>query len=300
LPEDTYLSGLHFQVEWRDDGCVVRDLGSTNGTFVNGSRITEFLLRGGENITAGQTTFSVEIEGPPDEVFPPTQEISADVPFPALEVSARFSATSAFPGFENSVTNTHTPPPLTALEQRLHEKLRTLPEPLYAILDAARDPDVLSPLRAFGDEFQSLLDPAQAEQLNFAPLLVKIPFQSRLLDELIRHGWGKNWGIYFTSSYPFEDVRHHFRRFLTVRTEDGVQQLAFRFYDPRILRVYLPTLTVEEARQFFGPVRWFLMEADRPDVLLHFAVTLTGVSRQELALGKPENRDMQQAAPPGY
>ncbi len=37
--------------------------------------------------------------------------------------------------------------------------------------------------------------------------------------------------------------------------------LVFRFYDPRVLRAYLPTCTAEEIAQFFGPISHFAAES---------------------------------------
>jgi hypothetical protein len=118
---------------------------------------------------------------------------------------------------------------------------------------------------------------------DFAPYLARITPQSRLLEELVRNGWGKSWGVYITAKTSFDELRHHFRRFLMVKTEDGTQ-LYFRFYDPRVLRSFLPTCTREEARQFFGPVRWFLMEGDKPEILMHFSLTPQGVAHQAIPL----------------
>ena len=36
IPEDTFLSGVHFALEWRGLQCWVIDNKSANGTFVNG------------------------------------------------------------------------------------------------------------------------------------------------------------------------------------------------------------------------------------------------------------------------
>jgi hypothetical protein len=66
-----------------------------------------------------------------------------------------------------------------------------------------------------------------------------------------------------------EDVRHHLRHFLMVEIEGG-KPVYFRFYDPRVLRVYLPTCTDQERQQFFGPLANYLMEGEEKSVLLDF------------------------------
>ena len=55
---DKTLSARHFEIENRDGQFFARDLGSTNGTLVNGSPLTdEVQLTDGDRIEAGKTTF---------------------------------------------------------------------------------------------------------------------------------------------------------------------------------------------------------------------------------------------------
>ena len=46
-----------------------------------------------------------------------------------------------------------------------------------------------------------------------------------------------------------------------VKTED-LQLLYFRFYDPRVLRIFLPTCDRKQIVEFFGPVQAFICEQD--------------------------------------
>jgi hypothetical protein len=61
LPEDRFFSRHHCILEIAPPQCFLRDLGSTNGTFVNGRKVTEAHLRSGDLIQGGQTTLSVEV-----------------------------------------------------------------------------------------------------------------------------------------------------------------------------------------------------------------------------------------------
>lgn len=61
LPQDTFLSGLHFAVECGPSGCRVVDRKSSNGTFLNGAKIQDAMLANGDEIKAGQTVFVVKI-----------------------------------------------------------------------------------------------------------------------------------------------------------------------------------------------------------------------------------------------
>lgn len=57
--QDPYLSHKHVLFFLRDDACLVRDLGSTNGTFVNDDQIgeEEVILNDGDRIHIGQLDF---------------------------------------------------------------------------------------------------------------------------------------------------------------------------------------------------------------------------------------------------
>jgi len=59
MTKDLLLSREHFQVESQPPLCHIVDLGSTNGTKVNGLRVERVVLREGDVITAGDSAFSV-------------------------------------------------------------------------------------------------------------------------------------------------------------------------------------------------------------------------------------------------
>jgi hypothetical protein len=61
LPEDEFASGRHARFEPRRDGIYVEDIGSTNGTFVNGIRLTrERKLTPGDVVRIGETDLRFE------------------------------------------------------------------------------------------------------------------------------------------------------------------------------------------------------------------------------------------------
>jgi pSer/pThr/pTyr-binding forkhead associated (FHA) protein len=62
LPEDDYASTRHARIEPRRDGIWVEDIGSTNGTFVNGIRLTrERRLAAGDIVRVGETDLRFEL-----------------------------------------------------------------------------------------------------------------------------------------------------------------------------------------------------------------------------------------------
>jgi serine/threonine-protein kinase len=63
MPEDSALSRDHFIVEVNPPRCELRDLGSTNGTYVNDNKVDRIRLNPGDMIAAGQSIFAIRIEG---------------------------------------------------------------------------------------------------------------------------------------------------------------------------------------------------------------------------------------------
>ena len=62
MPEDMALSRDHFMIEINPPLCEMRDLGSTNGTFVNNQKVDRARLASGDVIAAGQSVFRVRVE----------------------------------------------------------------------------------------------------------------------------------------------------------------------------------------------------------------------------------------------
>ncbi len=58
---DPTISRAHAVVGVGDDGCFVQDLGSTNGTLVNGERADRACLREGDEIQMGKLRFRVRL-----------------------------------------------------------------------------------------------------------------------------------------------------------------------------------------------------------------------------------------------
>ena len=61
LPEDRFFSRHHCLLEITPPHCRLRDLGSTNGTFVNGVRVADADLKDGDRIQGGETVLLVEV-----------------------------------------------------------------------------------------------------------------------------------------------------------------------------------------------------------------------------------------------
>src|SRR5438067_4377143 len=59
------VSSHHCEVLLRDADVVVRDLNSTNGTYVNGEKITESVIKPGQVLRLGQIELRLETDTAP-------------------------------------------------------------------------------------------------------------------------------------------------------------------------------------------------------------------------------------------
>jgi hypothetical protein len=117
-----------------------------------------------------------------------------------------------------------------------------------------------------------------------APYLIKLQAESKFTGWLLREGWGRHWGIFAVSPASIEQLRRHFREFLMVRDPAG-KAVYFRYYDPRVLRVYLPSCNEQELETVFGPVLLYVAEGAAPTETLTFprpASAAGGVSTGEV------------------
>jgi len=77
--ENPTVSRYHFEIEPTQDGVVLRDLGSTNGTFVDGYRVRELFLPGRAQLKAGEVALTYELLGDEELIELSTSDRFADV-----------------------------------------------------------------------------------------------------------------------------------------------------------------------------------------------------------------------------
>lgn len=141
----------------------------------------------------------------------------------------------------------------------------------YAVVDGANTPDLLDRLYdTRRPEFVCLhsgqLTP---DRVEVAPYLVKLEARHPFTDWLLLQCWGRSRCVFAQSEAELPRLRRHFRSLLTVYDPDH-RPVYFRWYDPRVLRTYLPTCNAEETTTVFGPVKAYLAEDAEPVVLLRF------------------------------
>lgn len=143
------------------------------------------------------------------------------------------------------------------------------PERHFLVIDAARDPCIFDFLLEHQEELtvQCLYKgEAAAELATVAPYLLALEGPAR---RFLADGWGRGRFILLCVPVGFDDLRLHLRKLTFAQLPDGAAVL-FRFYDPRVTRVFLPTCDPAQLARFFGPVVRIISEAPDPSQALWF------------------------------
>lgn len=166
-----------------------------------------------------------------------------------------------------------------AVQQQLEEAISAPPPErtgcdVYAVLDGAmvrQLPDFLEDREApHACLFRGETDPLV---LTRAPWLVRVEPGDEIFAWILSEGWGRNWGLFAAvpRNTKFDAVLEHFRQFIQVRLPDG-RIVFFRFYDPRVLRLFLKSCDAVQANQLFAvPAAWSCENEDGSALLIHTA-----------------------------
>jgi serine/threonine-protein kinase len=88
LLDDAYFSRHHLLLEFNPPRCYLRDLGSSNGTCVNGRKVADCFLRDGDIISGGKTRIRFSLVG------------AAPAPPPEAPAAGKDPAVPSVPGYE--------------------------------------------------------------------------------------------------------------------------------------------------------------------------------------------------------
>jgi len=137
------------------------------------------------------------------------------------------------------------------------------PARIHALVDPARDPAIGAELATAGTRSFCLYgSDLPRELVAVAPHLVPLGSDSRFGQIFASYGRGRAWGVLVASHAPVETLAEHLAGLTRARLPDGREVLC-RYYDPRVLRRYLPTCTATELDRVYGPIEAFLVEGER-------------------------------------
>ena len=114
--DDPGVSRRHARVLSDDAGMIVEDLGSSNGTYVNGERISGPVeLGAGDEVQVGATILGVEGGTAPTALMPPGAPPTAAHPGPAAPLAPRQPSPGRGPALRRLAPPPHDPGNLPAL-----------------------------------------------------------------------------------------------------------------------------------------------------------------------------------------
>ena len=147
---------------------------------------------------------------------------------------------------------------------------------LYCVLDGVMVKDLPIRLRESQVPHHCIVTgELTPDVVHAAPYLAYLSPDSKFADSVLSEAFGKSFGIFFHSRRSLLEMRRHFRALHEAYDERG-NPLKFRYYDPRVLRAFLPTCNAGELKTLFGDVEQFFIESK----------DVGGISRYRIADGK--------------
>lgn len=123
LPQDRFFSRHHCLIEIAPPQAFLRDLASTNGTFVNGLRVETAHLKSGDRIQGGETVLEVDVTVDQIESGAPTAVLGSTHP-------SLISISCLNCGAPSSVEASDPAARMTYVCDDCREKLRANPQPI--------------------------------------------------------------------------------------------------------------------------------------------------------------------------
>jgi hypothetical protein len=156
----------------------------------------------------------------------------------------------------------------------------------YAILDGAACEDLLPKLEEHRPDYGCLYAGDLNDDLKeVAPYLIRLEANSTFTIWLLNHIGQSPWGIFCKAPSTVLELRKHFRKFLIVKGPEG-NDLYFRFYDPRVLSVFLPTCEADQVQELFGPINAYVT-ANGQGELVNFTHKRGSIAQRIIAKTTP-------------
>ena len=274
VPEDGRMSGVHFALETDNETCRLRDLKSTNGTQLNDTPVTEpVTLHTGDRIHAGETLFTVDIEGDtPREVVAPAA-VPVARPFVEPIAAVGFAADgAAAPQPERRRVEFTVETCASGLTLCRGSVAAIAPAELAVLLSRTLTAYLIVDFRNLGaprpeeltqpDFLFDWFDPESAADVS--PVIVS---QADLLTwpELVRQGWGNNAVICLFSGQEKPAMLAHLREVVRVKgkpPEQGGSILGYCW--PGVMSMLLAHNTPAVVNRLIAGIEAVLVECADP------------------------------------
>lgn len=140
----------------------------------------------------------------------------------------------------------------------------------YILLDAARVEQKMATAKELNPENICLYNKSEEGLDSVAPYLFNFTvFKEIKFISWFFTGWGSSWGTLVQSSSTSDQIHDHLGKFLSIKTQDG-KEFYFRFYDPRVLKIFLRSCDRKQTLDFFGPISSFIVEGETKEEAILF------------------------------
>lgn len=138
----------------------------------------------------------------------------------------------------------------------------------YLFLDAARIGDNLFTAIGLNKDYRCVYNRYQEHIFQkIGPYIFLLDGKPSFQQWYFETGWGESWGFLVHSETTLDRLKDHFQRYKMIADGSGTKKY-FRYYDPRVLKQYLPACSKMELEDFFGPAEYFILEdAARTDAV---------------------------------
>ncbi len=143
--------------------------------------------------------------------------------------------------------------------------------PQYALLDPIRIGLNFDKAYSLAIESVILRTSIQPEDFQtITPHLFPCETDSQLYNWITSDGKGDSWGIFIQSQLDLDSLAGQLQKLLIVSMETDGRWVYFRFYDPRVLRSFLPGCQKDQLKEIFTGVETFYCEDEDDDFQLHY------------------------------
>jgi hypothetical protein len=137
---------------------------------------------------------------------------------------------------------------------------------LYGVLDLARAPELYAHVQRLAPHDAECLyrdhGRLHPEIARHCPHVVGLAPHDPLTTLWRNRGWGHAWGLWIESSHRLPVVWRRLRHFTQAILPDGSGPVLFRFWDPRVIRVYLPLVESAELGEWFKDIHAWQVETE--------------------------------------
>lgn len=157
---------------------------------------------------------------------------------------------------------------------------------LFVVLDGGRNDNIHAFTRSANLPWMYLVDGVVDDTFKIcAPRVIEFgEWAGESLLQLLDEIWSGSSGVFVRTNANLVTLRRHLSSLLTAALPNDMQ-VFFRYFDPRVLRAYLPTCTPDELELVFGPISEFMLEGpEQPDLLLRYRNIGGSLQVEEVAL----------------